>query len=669
MEVTVNEGKSRKRILAVVIPLLVGIALICGAFAGFTFTDKLKAGELTDETLSYLAARMEQYDDFRGNEKAKSLINLADKANELSRCVSEENVDSAFMDEYAEAQRLTGAAVLDENRKVIVQTLCDGDTFALWSDVINTNNVIEIIKYPQKVYLTRTEKGGKNYDFAAVSRSNAPGIVIVYQEKRTVNEGENGMSIQSMLEGLDLKMNGAVVISDGANILGTNRPRLEGKTDAECDSLFSGNFHVKSSGLVKLNSQGRTWYGGRKEVNGYYLYAMFPASQVFKTRNAVIGYSVAAYIAVCLFYMMYRRRMDARHIELLEDHREMIKAIGRTYNAGFRIDVKLNSIEAVKVPSWISHVFDNNTNAAQTLSGLIDRYMAEPFRKEHLEYLDLATLQERLEGRKYLTLTYQDIYGDWFDSFIIPVKNDESGKPETVLLISQNINKLKESELKYKEQAQFNSECSERANKEKNELMRRVSHDIRTPVNGIRWIVGISRLYAGDEEKQEECRDKIIKSCGDLLDIVGDNESYTGVSEENSTCGAGNGLNGAVILLAEDNELNMEVSEFLLRSEGASVVKAWNGKEAADIFAASAPGEFDAVLMDIAMPVMDGIEAARRIRAMDRPDAGSIPIIAVTANAFTDDRNASMNAGMNEHISKPVDVERLITTINRYISK
>ena len=122
-------------------------------------------------------------------------------------------------------------------------------------------------------------------------------------------------------------------------------------------------------------------------------------------------------------------------------------------------------------------------------------------------------------------------------------------------------------------------------------------------------------------------------------------------------------IKGLHILLAEDNELNMEIAEFMLQNEGAEVTRAWNGQEAVEIFEKSKSGKFDVILMDIMMPVMNGYEATKRIRSMDREDAKVIPIIAMTANAFAEDRLKAKDAGMDEHISKPVDVKRLVKVI------
>ena len=122
-------------------------------------------------------------------------------------------------------------------------------------------------------------------------------------------------------------------------------------------------------------------------------------------------------------------------------------------------------------------------------------------------------------------------------------------------------------------------------------------------------------------------------------------------------------LGGYHILLAEDNELNMEIAQFVLERAGAVVRVAWNGREAAEIFGQSKPGEFDAILMDLLMPVADGYEATAAIRAMDRTDAAAVPIIAMTANAFTEDRLRTREAGMNGHIAKPIDARQVVETI------
>ena len=126
---------------------------------------------------------------------------------------------------------------------------------------------------------------------------------------------------------------------------------------------------------------------------------------------------------------------------------------------------------------------------------------------------------------------------------------------------------------------------------------------------------------------------------------------------------------GRRLLLAEDNDLNREIAQTLLEMKGFSVACAVNGKEALELFCSGEPGRFDAILMDIRMPVMDGLEATKRIRTSGRPDARTVPILALSANAFDEDTKKSIDSGMNGHLSKPIQVEELLILLNQCINQ
>jgi CheY-like chemotaxis protein len=120
------------------------------------------------------------------------------------------------------------------------------------------------------------------------------------------------------------------------------------------------------------------------------------------------------------------------------------------------------------------------------------------------------------------------------------------------------------------------------------------------------------------------------------------------------------------VLVVEDNALNMEIAQEILEDEGVVVTTAENGKIAYDIFTQSKQGTFDVILMDIMMPVMNGFDATKAIRESDHPEAKTIPIIAMTANAFAEDVTASLEAGMNAHIAKPINIPMLLSVLNSY---
>ena len=126
-------------------------------------------------------------------------------------------------------------------------------------------------------------------------------------------------------------------------------------------------------------------------------------------------------------------------------------------------------------------------------------------------------------------------------------------------------------------------------------------------------------------------------------------------------------LRGKRLLVVEDNELNMEIAEFILKSTGAEVVPVFDGESAVKAYAQAAPGTYQAILMDLMMPVMDGYAATRAIRSSGRPDAGTIPIIAMSANAYAEDVQKCLDTGMNAHISKPLYKDVMLETIERFV--
>ncbi len=153
-------------------------------------------------------------------------------------------------------------------------------------------------------------------------------------------------------------------------------------------------------------------------------------------------------------------------------------------------------------------------------------------------------------------------------------------------------------------------------------------------------------------------------------DIVRQNEISSSDSLDSSDSQASSSLlKGLRILLAEDNEINTYVVKIILEKVGCVITTVENGQIAVDTFAASRPYSFDAILMDVRMPVMDGLEATKAIRALNRPDAVSVPIIAMTADAFDDERSRTLESGMNYHMSKPIDAQQLYKVLQTFCTK
>lgn len=535
----------------------------------------------------------------------------------------------------------------------------------------------------------------------------------------------------------------------------------------------------------------------------------------------------------------------------LDENQRILHSMQNIYFSGFYVDLETDAYRTLFVAPWIVDF----TPPVGRFSRFIQDYLSFivlPECHEELQrvlsrsYIQKALHKETLTvARHCFTQDYRSFrLGEykWNRVTIIPVDLDDSGAPIHVLVMLQDITDAKQTEMEYQRQILESARRAQQANDAKTEFLHRISHDIRTPINGIQGMLRIAEYYGDDPVKRKQCRDKIWSASNYLLDLVNDvldmsklesgnlklemqpfnmnelldqinpimeaqtvergiqyevvrnprthlelvgstlyirqillniagnalkynrpggfikvacrelsstedtalyqfvcEDSGQGMSkefqkrmfepftQENSDArtnyqGTGLGLaitkglidqmggtievqsekdvgstftvnlplainkaavtavrpsdspaqdilRGTTILLVEDNALNAEVAEFLLERAGASVLKAWNGQEGVEQFLRSSPGEIDAILMDVMMPVLDGLSAARRLRALDRPDAKTIPIVAMTANAFVDDMEKTREAGMNAHLSKPLDSEKLLTVLAKLIQK
>lgn len=208
----------------------------------------------------------------------------------------------------------------------------------------------------------------------------------------------------------------------------------------------------------------------------------------------------------------------------------------------------------------------------------------------------------------------------------------------------------------------------------KESYIKKLSHDIRTPVSGIKGVVEMSDFYSDNAEKQQELRDKLRDISDFLLDVAEnilavEGKRYELPAKTTYEYEPDSSIKDIKVLIVEDNELNMEIARFHLEGAGAIVTNVWNGKDAVELFEESAPGDFDVILMDMTMPVMGGLEATIKIRNMERDDAKTIPIFAMTANVFAEDVAQCFKVGMNEHIAKPVEAEKIISLIKQYCNR
>lgn len=219
--------KSKKRLSSC---FFMPIALILLGISCFCFTnasDIAKLNDTLDETISFVKSCISRYEIYNANDRVKSLVRLLDKSEELSRVLdAEHDFTAQDMDNYAKQQRLTGVLVLDEKLNVSIQTTQDYDAMSLWKKLIDSKYVRDILESPSKTYMTRLRNEGNIYDFAAVARQDAPGVLITYAKKEEVNEKNGDLTMETVFADFPFKMDGSVVISDGTKVVSTNESKL-----------------------------------------------------------------------------------------------------------------------------------------------------------------------------------------------------------------------------------------------------------------------------------------------------------------------------------------------------------------------------------------------------------------------------------------------------------
>lgn len=815
-------------------PLTLYLVLLVSAFVVLTWHDTHNVWNAMDETLDFAVARLEQYSNAMSNDRAKSEIRLLDKTAELSSRIRETGLaTNGQLDKYAYAQRLTGIVILDADMNAVVQTTIDGDTAAVLQSILKKPTVREIVDYPVKAYMTRTLVGDRTVDFAAVAREDAPGLVVAYAERE--EEDASDMKLETLFSGFTFEMEGAVTVSDGKTIIASSSAEIVGCNVRKLEADNIPHAQWDESGRLHIADGMTAWSGKRTAFENYSVYAMFPDHAVYNSRNTILLYGTLIYMAIWLCFAWLRAQQSRRALERNSEQARIISAISEIYRFTFLVNVQRGTVRIIKHPVERLMKMDCTWSMNEVVQMQAAQNVAPDFREAFISYCDLTTLPQRLKENPNLTLEFRDPKDKVYLMTTLPQNYDRRGRLESVLMVTQDVTAEKERERDYQLQLEKTAEDAERANIAKTDFLRRMSHDIRTPINGIRGMVEISRRYAGDEAKQEECREKIMTTSGFLLDLVNDvlnmnklesgavtleekpfnlrrmireivttvegqawcenvqvscktlawnhenligspmhlhqvlqnvvgnavkynrpggsvtisceekgfdgttatflftctdtgrgmsaafqQHAFEAFAQEESgarTAYKGTGLGlpiakelaeqmggeirfeselgvgttfyitlpfrvdpnppeaesakpeqaasikGAHVLLVEDNELNMEISQYILEAAGVIVDQAWNGQEAVRRFSESEPGTFDCILMDVMMPLMDGLEATRTIRAMQRPDAATIPIVAMTANTFSEDEQRSREAGMNLFLNKPVESEKMLQTV------
>ena len=700
---------------------LIGICVAVVALFYFFHVEKAEAEERMVEIINYVKVQCSTYTHYNESSESKSLLRAIESARQMSTNIDMEienggQLRREFLKENLKTLWVDGILVLDTEGKTDCEYSTDESLTNEITAYLQKDIIMDFAGYEERSYSERfTREDGSRIDIAACARKDEPGIVAIYYYTSPEFTRNYTLTIQGLLKGYSTQKDGTIIVADNGIVVASNDESLLGQNTADNEVVQAMKRHTDSQHIYHLKNEGIGCYGIMLKQRDYYIYAYLPDTEVF--HNLPFGV-----ISVIFFYFLmfsifwfwtYRTNLAHRKQEQEKDEKYKAELLIAAKKAEAANEAKTEFLQRM------SHDIRTPINGIRGLVNMADHYADDMERQTEYrtkvkeasnlllelvnDVLDMSKLESgeivleeipfnlsSISREVFVVIEQmaaeQNIRVAWEKKEI--THRDFIGSPGYVKRVMMNI---LSNAVKYnKENGQIYVSCVEIPS-EQPEM---------TTMEFVCWDTGIgmaeefqkhifepfAQEHTGSRAKFAgtglgmAISKKLVEEMGGTITF----ESKKGVGStfvirvpfkidldadkrEESKDVSEKSIKGMHVLLAEDNELNMEIAEFLLQNEGAEVTKAWNGQEIVELFRKSESGEFDVILMDIMMPIINGYEAAKRIRSLDREDAKKIPIIAMTANAFTEDRIRAKEAGMDEHVAKPIDVELLIKVIHKLV--
>ena len=715
----IKRKKKEKRI-----QLLSGLIGICVAVVSlfyFFHAEKTEAEKRMVEIVNYVKVQCSTCTHYNESSESKSLLRAIESARQMSTNIKTEkenvgHLSRDFLKENLQTLWVDGIIILDKDGKTDCEYSRDESLTNEITEYLQKDIIMDFAGYEERTYSERfNRKDGSHIDIAACARKDAPGIVATYYYTSPEFARNYTLTIQGLLNGYSVQKDGTIIVADEGSIVASNDESLLGQNTTDNEVVQAMKKHTDSQHIYHLKKEGIGCYGIMLKQRDYYIYAYLPDNEVFHNLPlSVISVIFLYFLMFSIFWFWtYRTNLAHRKQEQEKDEKYKAELLIAAKKAEAANEAKTEFLQRM------SHDIRTPINGICGMVNMADHY-ADDMEKQK-EY------RTKVKEASNLLL---ELVND-----VLDMSKLESGE---IVLEEVPFNLSSISREVFAVIEQVAAEQNIRIVWEKKEIthrdligsagyVKRVMMNILS--NAVKYNRENGHVYISCMEIPSEqpemtmmefvCRDtgvgmadefqkhifepfaqehagsrtkfagtglgmpiskKLIEKMGGTITF----ESAEGIGttfvirvpfkidldadkREEQKDVSENSIKGLHILLAEDNELNMEIAEFVLQNEGADVIKAWNGQEAVELFRNSKPGEFNVILMDIMMPVMNGYEATKMIRSLDREDAKEIPIIAMTANAFTEDRIRAKEAGMNEHVAKPVDVELLVKVIHKLV--
>ena len=701
--------------------ILLGICVTATSLYYFFQAEKKEAENRMVKTVNYVKVQCSTYTHYNEASESKSLLRAIESARQMSTNIDMETenggrLSQEFLKENLQTLWVDGILVLDAEGKTVCKYSMDEALTNEITDYLQKDIIMDFTGYEERSYSERIDReDGSRIDIAACARKDAPGMVAIYYYTSPEFVRNYTLTIQNLLNGYSTQKDGTIIVADKGTIVASNDESLLGQDTAGNQVVQAMKEHTDSQHIFHLKNEGTGGYGIMLKQRDYYIYTYLPDTEVFRNLPLSVTAVVFLYLLIFGIFCFWGYRADLAHRKQEQEKDEKYKAelLRTAKKAEAANEAKTEFLQRM------SHDIRTPINGICGMINVAD-YYADNMEKQtecrakikeasHLllelinEVLDMSKLESDevvLEDIPFnLNSIFEEILGViehmaaeqniriiWEEKEV--THWNLIGSPVHVKRILMNI---LSNAVKYnKENGYVYISCREIPSKQTAmptlEFVCRDTGIGMTEAFQKRIFEPFAQEHAGSRTKFAgtglgmPITKKLVEKMGGTISfeskegtgttfviripfrIDTDMKDRTEAEEKTETS-----IHGLHVLLTEDNELNMEIAEFVLQNEGAVVTKAWNGQKAVDIFRKNRPGEFDVILMDIMMPVMNGYEAAKMIRSLDREDAKVIPIIAMTANAFTEDKMRAKEAGMDEHIAKPVDGKLLVKAINELV--
>ena len=700
---------------------LIGICVAVVSLFYFFHAEKAEAEKRMVEIVNYVKVQCSTYTHYNESSESKSLLRAIESARQMSTNINMETENGRqlsrdFLKENLQTLWVNGIIVLDTEGKIDCEYSTDESLANEITEYLQKEIIMDFFGYEERSYSERfTREDGSHIDIAACARKDAPGIVAIYYYTSPEFARNYTLTIQGLLNGYSIQKDGTIIVADDGIVVASNNESLLGQNTADNEVVQAMKKHTDSQHIYHLKNEGTGCYGIMLKQRDYYIYAYLPDTEVFHNLPlSVISVIFLYFLMFSIFWFWtYRTNLAHRKQEQEKDEKYKEELLIAAKKAEAANEAKTEFLQRM------SHDIRTPINGICGMVNMADHYADDMEKQKEYrtkvkeasnlllelvnDVLDMSKLESGEIVLEEIPFNLSSIYREVFvvieqvaaeqNLQIVWEKKeithrDLIGSPRYVKRVMMNI---LSNAMKYnRENGHIYISCIEiPSGQPETTTMEFVCRDTgigmaeefqkhifepfaqehagsRTRFSGTGLGMPISKKLIEKMggtitfESAEGIGTTFVIRVPFKIDLDVDiREEQADVSEKS--------IKGLHILLAEDNELNMEIAEFVLQNEGAEVSKAWNGEETVELFRKSESGEFDAILMDIMMPVMNGYEATKMIRSLDREDAKVIPIIAMTANAFTEDRLRAKEAGMNEHIAKPFDVKLLVKIIHKLV--